>query len=72
MAERYIDGILHRTTKVHEGTCTKCGKLFGVGWKVSEIHAFNPANRTVAHYCYRCTGNNWATSFRLYREALAS
>jgi hypothetical protein len=72
MAYRYINGKLHKTEKVYSGTCTKCGHQTGCGSKVSEVLAGTPLNKTVALYCYDCTGNNWGTSFRLYREAQAS
>lgn len=72
MADRYINGILHRTEKVFRGTCTKCGHETGCGWKVSEVLANTFLNKQVALYCYDCTGNHWAKSFALYREAQAS
>lgn len=72
MATRYVDGKLHKTEKVYRGTCSKCGRPTGCGWKISEVLAGTPRNKPVALYCYDCTRNSWAASFRLYREALAS
>jgi hypothetical protein len=70
MADRYINGVLHRAEKVFRGACTRCGHETGCGWRVTEVLANTPVNKQVALYCYDCTGNHWARAFRLYREVM--
>jgi hypothetical protein len=69
MADRHINGVLYRTEKVFHGVCSCCGGDIACGWKVSDISDGNNKRVTVATYCYKCTGNNWARSFKIYRES---
>jgi len=70
MAFQYINGELHETLKIFNGKCSKCGMTICVGWKISKVIAHSFTNKEMARYCYDCTKNSWARSFKLFKEQM--